>query len=88
MLRRQELTQITEKQIKRDEYYSWLESPVTQRFMAEAELELLSLNENHGSAYASTVDQVALAYREKAARTDTLETFLGWIPIELAKSEE
>jgi hypothetical protein len=76
---------IKSNQVHPDAYANWKDNPVTQRFMAEAELELLSLR----AAYISgtTCEPIALGYVANSASRETLEDILEWKPNELIIEE-
>ncbi len=73
--------------ISPDAYQSWRENPVTQRFMLEAEQDLLVTQGDTSPALRDTAEKIALACVKNAERCETLMSVLEWKPEELIGDE-
>ena len=84
-IRAEELTlYIKNNQVNPDAYMQWLDHSVTRRFLAEAELELLSLRAAYISGtVGNSCESIALGYAANSASRGTLENILEWKPNEL-----
>ncbi len=73
-------------QITPDAYAMWKDNIVTKRFLAEAELELLSMNSDT-NLYGTTIETIAINRLRISAVCIKLEEVVDWKPAELQIDE-